>query len=98
MSATFQIPSIILFGAGASLELPAQVKRLQATRVLLVTDPFFAQNGLAERFVLALDGEGIETCVFSGVQPDPIDRNVADGLRMLRESRAELVVAVGGGS
>src|SRR5689334_21849692 len=64
MSATFQVPSVVLFGAGASQELPAQVKRLQATRVLLVTDRFFVQNGLEERLVHALYEAGIETGIF----------------------------------
>ncbi len=98
MTALFQVPATIVHGAGSSAELPAQLKRLDATRVMLVTDPYFAQNGLADRFIQALAQDGVETAVYSGIQPDPTDRNVADGLRMLRESRAEIVVAVGGGS
>jgi len=39
-AATFQMPSMLLIGAGAIAELPAQVKRLLASRVLLVTDAF----------------------------------------------------------
>jgi alcohol dehydrogenase class IV len=85
-------------GLGASVDLPFQVQRLHATRVLLVTDPYFARNRLAEQFVQDLAGAGIETTVFSDVQPDPTDLNVADGLHSLRESRAEIVVALGGGS
>lgn len=97
-TAAFQMPPTLLFGAGAMEELPAQVKRLQAERVLLVTDPFFAGNGLADRAVRALEQEGIGTTVYSEVQPDPTDLNVTDGLHLLRRSRAELVVALGGGS
>jgi alcohol dehydrogenase len=97
-TATFQIPSTLLFGAGAIEELPAQVKRLQAGRVLLVTDAFFARSGLADRSVRALEQQNVQVTVFSEVQPDPTDRNVADGLRLLRASQAELVIAIGGGS
>jgi len=46
----FRLLSTMLIGARASQELPAQVARLEARRVLLVTDRFFAQNGLAARF------------------------------------------------
>lgn len=97
-AATFQMPSTVLFGGGAIEELPTQVKRLQAGRVLLVTDAFFASNGLADRLLQALEQAGGRVTVFSDVQPDPTDRNVADGLRLLRESQAELVIAIGGGS
>ncbi|HLJ57299.1 MAG TPA: iron-containing alcohol dehydrogenase, partial [Chthonomonadaceae bacterium] len=97
MPAAFQAPAVVLTGAGASLELPAQVKRLGAT-VLLVTDRYFASNGLADRFVQALAREGIATTIFSDVQPDPTVRNADDGLRVLRACGAEIVVALGGGS
>src|SRR6185369_13254119 len=36
--------------------------------------------------------------VFAGVQPDPTDRNVRDGLKLLREENCDLVVGLGGGS
>jgi alcohol dehydrogenase class IV len=98
MPAAFHVPSTIVTGAGASLELPAQLKRLGARSALLVTDGHFAQNGLAERFVDLLERDGIAVSVFSDVQPDPTDRNVRDGLQAFRESQAEAIVALGGGS
>jgi alcohol dehydrogenase len=88
MSATFNVPGTILTGAGASGELPAQVTRLGARRVLLVTD----------RFVAQLAGDGVAAAVFADVQPDPTVENVRDGLRQFRASAAEALVAVGGGS
>lgn len=97
MTATFNVPSTIVTGAGASRELPAQVKRLGAGRILLVTDRFFERNGLAAGFVRRLADEGIAAEIFADVQPDPTIRNVRDGLRHFRASGAEALVAVGGG-
>ncbi len=98
MSVTFNVPSTISFGAGASRELPAHVQRLGKRHVLLVTDAFFAGNGLADEFVALLTKDNIAASVFSQVQPDPTDVNVRAGLRAFRESGADIVVALGGGS
>jgi alcohol dehydrogenase class IV len=78
--------------------LPAHVQRLGGTHVLLVTDAFFAGNGLAGEFTALLAQGNIASTVFSGVQPDPTDANVIAGVQVLRESNADVVVALGGGS
>jgi alcohol dehydrogenase class IV len=95
---TFNVPSTILLGAGASRELPAQLRRLGAQHALIVTDAFFAGNGLADAFVALLRQHGYAASIFAGVQPDPTDRNVHDGLRAYRDSGAQAVVGLGGGS
>ncbi len=98
MFVTFNVPSTIAFGAGASRELPAHVHRLGKRRALIVTDAFFAGNGLADEFVALLTKDNIAASVFSQVQPDPTDVNVRAGVRAFRESSADIVVALGGGS
>ena len=95
---TFNVPSTILLGAGASRELPAQLRRLGVQHALIVTDAFFAGNGLADAFVALLRQHGYAASIFAGVQPDPTDRNVHDGLRAYRDSGAQAVVGLGGGS
>lgn len=98
MTTTFNLPATIAFGAGCSRELPAHVQRLGGTHALIVTDAFFAGNGLAAEFVALLTQNNIASGVFSGVQPDPTDDNVMAGVTALRESNADIVVALGGGS
>jgi alcohol dehydrogenase class IV len=98
MSATFNLPGTIITGGGASQELPAQVRRLGAQSVLLVTDRFLERQGLAARFLRMLEEAGVTASLFADVQPDPTDQNVSAGLEALRASGAEAVVALGGGS
>lgn len=95
---SFNVPGTIIAGAGASAELPEQARRLGARRALLVTDRFLEAGGLPARLAAALGAAGVDARIFAEVQPDPTDRNVADGLAALREHEADLVVAVGGGS
>jgi alcohol dehydrogenase class IV len=95
---TLNIPSSVIVGSGASLEVAAYVKRMGVKRVLLVTDKFLAGNGVADRIVKCLQSNGIAVAVYSDVQPDPSVQNVHDGLRVFGESGAEAIVALGGGS
>ncbi len=98
MPASFNVPATIITGAGARLELGAVVQRLGARRVLLVTDAFLQASGVIGRFVERLEEQGLFVTVFADVQPDPTVHTVQAGLTVLRETAAEAIVAVGGGS
>ena len=98
MNTGFNVPSPILVGADASQQLAAEAARLGGRRALLVTDATMVASGLAGRGVEALKAVGISTMVFAGVQPDPADQNVHDGLGLLREEACDFVIGLGGGS
>src|SRR3954471_16890061 len=98
MSTIFNVPSTIVTGAGASRELAPQLARLGVRRVLFLTDKFMESSGLAARFINELDQAGIAVTLFAGVQPDPTDENVRDGLRAYVAGNCDAIVALGGGS
>jgi alcohol dehydrogenase class IV len=98
MTTQFNIPATIIIGGGASQATAAQVKRLQARRVLLVTDSFLAKNGVAAQIKDGLEKDGLSVSLFSGVQPDPTDQNILAGLVQCKESRSDLIIGLGGGS
>jgi alcohol dehydrogenase class IV len=98
MISQFNVPSTLITGAGASRELVAQLRRLNARRVLFVTDAFLESSGVAGGFLRALEAAGLRVTVFAGVQPDPTDVNVSDGLGRFRADDCDTVVALGGGS
>ena len=94
----FDAPAAILHGGGSRGRLPEIVKELGGTRVLLVTDRGVVALGVAEQIRDLLTSAGLAVAVFDDVQPDPTDANVAAGVEALQAHRADLVVAVGGGS
>ena len=98
MASSFNIPSSVIIGGGASAELLPQLRRLGAKRVLVVTDAFMVKSGVVARLLAPLQESGMEVAVFDGVQPDPTVQNVREGLALYRSSGAEAVVAIGGGS
>ena len=80
------------------MEVGVQVKRLKAGHALLITDSYLEQSGLVARIRSQLEKEGIVTSTYSGVQPDPTDKNVLAAFRQFQESKAEVIVGIGGGS
>ena len=59
---------------------------------------FKLEKHILDRRITLLKKEGIAVSIFSGVQPDPSDKNVLEGLRQFQESKADIIVGLGGGS
>ena len=70
------------------------VRELGAKRLLVVTDPFFRDNGMAARLAEAAPAGRI----FGEVTPDPTVELVARGAAVVREFDPDTVLALGGGS
>lgn len=98
MTTIFNVPSTIITGGGASSEAGIQARKFKADRALLVTDTFMVESGLAGRIADAVKKEGIEVAVFDGVQPDPTDKNVIEGLGVYKSENCGLIIGLGGGS
>src|SRR5678810_1008956 len=96
--AIWSFPTRVLFGAGAAAETGNEAKRLGVHKALLVTDKGVVATGLRAPVAEALRKAGIGVATFDGVDSNPVEKNVVDGVRAYRESGAELIVAVGGGS
>jgi alcohol dehydrogenase class IV len=96
--AIWSFPTRVVFGAGAAKETGNEAKRLGVSRALLVTDKGVVAAGLLGPIEEALRKAGVEVATFAGVDPNPVEKNVDDGVYAYRESGAEIVVAVGGGS
>ena len=97
-SATWSYPTAIRFGAGRIEELGAACAAAGITRPLFVTDPGLRDLPVTTRAIGILAAAGVPTAVFSDVQPNPTEANVAAGLAVLREGGHDGVVAFGGGS
>ena len=87
-----------LEGAGAVKQLPRLIKEKGFNKVLVVTDKVLMDLGLPKGMLEAMDAAGIEYVVYDGVQPNPTDRNVNEGLKLFKENGCQAMVAFGGGS
>src|SRR5689334_6944072 len=96
--AIWSYPTRVVFGAGAARETGNEAKRLGAAKALIVTDKGVVASGLIAPVQEALEKAGIDVAIFAGVDPNPVEKNVEEGVSAYRQSGAELIVAVGGGS
>ncbi len=95
---SWSFPTTIVFGAGAVRVVGDHVKRLGAKRALVVCDAGVVKVGIAERVRSLLEEAGVAAAVFSDVDPNPVEKNVSDGVAAYRAHDAGCIVAVGGGS
>ena len=82
----------IICGTGAVSAL----KDLKAQRLFLVTDPYFAKNGVAEKIAQMSQASAVE--IFQDVVPDPSVSLAAEGTARVKAFHPDVVVALGGGS
>lgn len=95
---TWAFPTTIVFGVGAVGTVADHVRRLGAHRALIVCDAGVVKVGIAERVKRILEGGGVACSVFDSVDPNPVEKNVTDGVAAYRSHGATCIVAVGGGS
>ena len=88
----FSCETQIVSGAGSV----AYLKELKIGRLLMVTDPFFAQNGVA--LEIAQKSGAAQWEIFQKVVPDPSVELAAEGTALVRDFEPDTVVALGGGS
>jgi alcohol dehydrogenase class IV len=84
-------------GPGAAKEVGTFAKQL-GRKVLIVTDANLEKIGLLADIKASLEAAGIGYSVYDKVVMEPVIEYVEDGLQAFRDARADLVVAVGGGS
>lgn len=94
----FNAPRQIMVGGGTFRKLPEMVNLVNGTHVLIVTDGYLLEQGIAGETVIRLSEAGIRSVVFHGVSPDPSMDSVQEGLRLLQEHSCDAIVALGGGS
>jgi 4-hydroxybutyrate dehydrogenase len=95
---TFSFPTRIVFGVGATRQLPACLQENGARRPLVVTDPGLRSAPPFKAVESALQGGGVRYEVFDGVHPNPIEEDVVQAAEVYRTAGCDCVIGVGGGS
>lgn len=94
----FILNEVSYFGPGARKELPGVVARFGYQKALVVTDKGLMKFGVAKMVLDVLDEAGIAYEIFDDVKPNPTVTNVKDGIKVCKNSCADFIVAIGGGS
>ncbi|MCH9816512.1 MAG: iron-containing alcohol dehydrogenase [Actinomycetia bacterium] len=87
-----------LTGPLSSARLGEQIVASGAKKVMVVTTAGLKSRGTLDPLLDALSTGGVQSVIFEDVVPDPGFEVVMSGVALYRESGAQAVVAIGGGS
>ena len=86
------------FGYGAREVLADELKDRRFKRVFLVSDQSLVDSGVTKKVYDILEENDIKYELYSDVRPNPTIDNVLDGYKKCKWFRADVILAVGGGS
>lgn len=98
MSNTFYMPPMSLMGQDAIKELGTELIARKFKKALIVTDKALVDIKLVEKLTSELDAHNIDFAIFDGVKPNPTEKNIEQGLALLKEKECDFVISFGGGS
>ena len=98
MNTKFVLNETSYFGRGAREVLAEEIKRRDFKKVFLVSDKSLVEAGVSEKIEKELEKAEIPYELYSEIKPNPTIKNVLDGVEACKNSGADLIVAVGGGS
>lgn len=95
---SYSNPTILYFGEGAINHLDKELQRYGNTVMLVYGGGSIHKNGIYDQVINALHAAGKTVVEDAGVMPNPTVDKLSEGIRIAREAKADLILAVGGGS
>lgn len=88
----------VYLGKDARSCLPNEIKSRNFKKVFLVSDNAIFKSGVLKKVTDVLESANIKYVEYLEVKPNPTVQNVKDGVKALKKSKADVIIAVGGGS
>lgn len=96
---TFYSPTLYEFGRGSEEKTGMLTFLMGVKRVMVVYGKNYVKsNGLLDRIEMSLSTIGIEYVEFGGIDANPTDDKVYEGIELARDKNIDGMLAVGGGS
>ena len=96
--AIFTFPTHIVFGNGTIQTIPKELSKFQIKKALIVADKGLLQAGLIDIVTQQLEIAGVQYAIYDGVQGNPIEQDVYDGVKVYKNNVCDFVIGIGGGS
>lgn len=94
----FVLNGISYHGKGAINEIPGIIEAKGFKKAFIATDPDLLKFGVTKKVTDLMDKAGMAYEVYSDIKPNPTIENVQSGVKAYKESGADYMIAVGGGS
>lgn len=91
-------PTKLYFGEEALSNLSVELKKYGENVVLIYGDGSIKKYGIYDEVIAILEAEGKNVAEIAGVMPNPTIEKLYEGIDIARKHKADLLLAVGGGS
>ena len=98
MSYTFNVPTKVLFGAGALKKLHEEKLPGKKALVVISNGKSTRTNGSLAALEAELDAAGVAHVLFDKIQANPLEPTVQEGVEFGRAEGVDFVIGLGGGS
>ena len=85
-------------GAGAVKEIATEVNGRGFKKAFVCSDPDLIKFGVTKKVTDVLDNAEIDYEIYSEIKPNPTIKNVQTGVKAFKNSGADCIIAIGGGS
>jgi len=96
--ARFVLNETSYHGKGCIAEIATEIKARAFKKAFVCSDPDLIKFNVAKKVTDVLDNAGIDYEIFSEIKPNPTIENVQAGVEAFKNSGADCIVAIGGGS
>ena len=94
----FVLNGISYHGHGAIKEIPGLIKARGFKKAFVASDPDLVKFGVTANVTNLLEENGIEYTLYSDIKPNPTIENIQHGVEAFKESGADMMITIGGGS
>ncbi len=98
MANRFVLNETSYHGKGAIQEIATEVKGRGFKKCFVCSDPDLLKFGVTKKVTDVLDNASIEYEIYSQIKPNPTVENVQTGVKAFKDSEADCIIAIGGGS
>ena len=95
---SFSIPQDIVVGKGSLAKLPEIAKKLGGTHGFIISGPHLNKMGIVKSCADALENAGISVDIYTETEGNPSVETVDKAAAAFKESGADFIIALGGGS
>lgn len=85
-------------GKGTIQDIATEVKTRGFKKAFVCSDPDLIKFGVTKKVTDVLDNAGFAYEIYSNIKPNPTIENVQTGVKAFKESGADYIIAIGGGS
>lgn len=98
MANRFVLNETSYHGKGAIQEIATEVKGRGFKKCFVCSDPDLLKFGVTKKVTDDLDNASIDYEIYSQIKPNPTVENVQTGVKAFKNSGADCIIAIGGGS